>query len=119
MGDFMAAKSAALGALALACTVCVPAMAADLGAPSDGYRVQRVERWHAVREHHIIEVAIRPPLSHQYIINGYQFTAASPVCVGWAAGEHIRLVRGEWHGRCQTAVFYNVNRRQSCEMWCG
>jgi len=30
----------------------------------------------------------------------------------------IRLIAGDWHGRCVDAVFYNYYRRNTCEMWC-
>src|SRR5262249_39583573 len=52
-------------------------------------------------------------------INGTRFTARTPACLGWAAGERIRLIAGDWNGRCVAAVFYNFYRRSTCEMWCG
>ena len=58
-------------------------------------------------ERHVIEV-VQPPFSGNFIINGRRFTAKSPACMRWAAGERIRLVAGDWNGRCVDAVFYNV-----------
>jgi hypothetical protein len=69
-------------------------------------------------ESHVIELA-RPPYSGAFIINNAHFTANSPACSRWAAGERVTLSAGDWHGRCVAAVFYNVARRQTCEMWCG
>ena len=69
-------------------------------------------------ERHVIEV-VQPPMSGNFIINGARFTARSAACLPWAAGERIRLVAGDWHGRCSVAVFYNVWRHRTCEMWCG
>jgi hypothetical protein len=42
-----------------------------------------------------------------------------PACFGWAAGERITLIAGDWNGRCAVAAFYNFYRRNTCEMWCG
>ena len=39
-------------------------------------------------------------------------------CLPWAAGERIKLIAGDWNGQCIDAVFYNVWRRRTCEMWC-
>jgi hypothetical protein len=69
-------------------------------------------------ERHVIEV-VQPPFSGNFIINGRRFTAKSPACMRWAAGERIRLVAGDWNGRCVDAVFYNYFWRNSCEVSCG
>ena len=69
-------------------------------------------------ERHVIEL-VRPPYSGAFIINNAHFTAKSPTCSSWAAGDRVTLWTGDWHGRCVDAVFYNVARRQACEMWCG
>jgi len=73
--------------------------------------------WYLPRERHVIEV-VQPPYSGIFIINGIRFTGMTPACFGWAAGEPIGLVAGDWHGHCLTAVFYNFWRRNTCQMWC-
>jgi hypothetical protein len=93
-----------------------PAAAAELSRPS--YPRQVVRAIVLPPERHVIEV-VHPPTGGSFVINGSYFTAASPACLGWAAGERIRLLAGDWHGRCSAAVFYNMTRRRSCEMWCG
>ena len=65
----------------------------------------------------MIEV-VQPPYSGNFIINGTRFTAKSATCLRWIAGERIRLLAGDWHGRCVEATFYNLHRRSTCEMWC-
>ena len=107
-------KSLLLGLIAL--TACGPAVSTELSAPP---------RWHAWRqqivlppERHTIEV-VRPPYSGNFIINRTRFTAQSPACLGWTAGDRIVMRAGDWHGYCTEAVFYNVSRRSSCAMWCG
>jgi len=76
------------------------------------------QRFYLPAERHVIEV-VQPPYSGNFIINGARFTALTPACFGWAAGERIRLLAGDWSGRCAVALFYNVYRRSTCEMWCG
>jgi hypothetical protein len=68
-------------------------------------------------ERHVIEV-VQPPWSGNFIINGARFTAKTPACWRWAAGERIRLLAGDWNGQCIDAVFYNMTLRSTCEMWC-
>jgi hypothetical protein len=88
--------------------------AAD-GMTSSGYYYHS---WYGLPpERHVIEV-VQPPYSGNFIINGRRFTAKSMACRRWVAGERIRLVAGDWNGRCIDAVFYNVWRRSRCEMWC-
>ena len=68
-------------------------------------------------ERHVIEV-VQPPYSGNFIINGRRFTAKSAACFNWVAGERIRLLDGDWNGRCVEATFYNVWRRSTCVTWC-
>src|SRR5262249_54165034 len=44
-------------------------------------------------------------------------TTARPNSAG-AAGERIKLIEGDWNGRCVEAVFYNIYRHNTCEMIC-
>ena len=104
-----------MSAFALAALICAPAFAAELEYARPGYYQYR---YYLPPEQHVIEV-VQPPYSGNFIINGTQFTARTPACLGWAAGERIRLIAGDWNGRCVAAVFYNFYRRSTCEMWCG
>jgi len=93
---------------------------------ADGYehvRVRAHRHYHVYRivlppERHVIEVVYHA-ISPYFIINGTKFTAKTPACVGWTAGDRIKLIYGSWHGACVDAAFYNISRRRSCEMWCG
>jgi hypothetical protein len=95
-----------------------------MGAPAfaDGMEVSRPRYRHygiyLPPERHVIEV-VRPPYSANFIINGARFVGQSPACWSWAAGERIKLLAGDWNGRCSYAVFYNFYRRSTCEMLCG
>jgi hypothetical protein len=99
----------------LAVFTCAPALAAD---ESLQIRHSHAARLRLPPERHVIEV-VQPPYSGAFIINGARFTAASPACLGWNAGERITLLAGDWHGRCVGAVFHNVTRHSNCQMWCG
>ena len=102
-------------ALVLAASMSLPALA-------DGeYRRYRYYQPHYYiylpPDRHVIEV-VQPPWSGNFIINGSRFTAKTPACWRWAAGERIRLIAGDWNGQCIDAVFYNATLRSTCEMWC-
>jgi hypothetical protein len=106
--------------LALSTLAPVPSGATEATLRVRSHHVRQV--WHHRRlvlppERHVIEVN-RPTYSGYFVINGTRFTATTARCARWAAGERIRLVAGDWHGVCSTAVFYNVRRRQTCDMWC-
>jgi len=104
----MSKSPAALFLLVLASQ---PAVSADLGAYAPrGYLLPPAR--------HVIEI-VRPPYSGGFIINAAAFTAKTPACRDWEAGERVTLLAGDWHGRCTDAVFYNVVRHRSCAMWCG
>ncbi|HLH97153.1 MAG TPA: hypothetical protein VKW08_18740 [Xanthobacteraceae bacterium] len=106
-----------LSALLAAFLAGTSAGAAELGiAPARHHgHVQRIT---LPRERHVIEV-VAPPYSGAFIINGTSFLAQSPVCLRWTANEPVRLLAGDWHGFCRTAIFYNTARHQSCPVWCG
>jgi hypothetical protein len=72
----------------------------------------------AVRETHVVEVAVRPP-GVRYVINGSFFTGSGPSCFGWAPRQRVVLLAGEKHGQCTTAVFRNLSLGRTCEMTCG
>ena len=104
-----------ISAFALALLMCTPALADGMDYAPQRYYPQR---FYLPAERHVIEV-VQPPWSGNFIINGARFTARTPACYGWVAGERITLLAGDWNARCAVAVFYNFNRRNTCEMWCG
>jgi hypothetical protein len=103
-----------ISAFILALLMCAPALADGMEYAPRRYP----QRFYLPPERHVIEV-VQPPWSGNFIINGARFTARTPACYGWVAGEQITLLAGDWNARCDVAVFYNLNRRNSCEMWCG
>jgi hypothetical protein len=68
-------------------------------------------------ERHVVE-KVMPPYSGNYLINATWFTAMTAACARWVAGDRIRLVAGDWHGACTTAIFRNVSRGMTCELSC-
>jgi hypothetical protein len=105
--------SRSLLVLIIAALGCGPAGSADLGVEAQPHAGAGLPP-----ERHVIEV-VRPPYSGSFIINGKAFIAKTPACWSWSAGERVTLLAGEWHAVCESAVFYNLARHQSCEMWCG
>jgi hypothetical protein len=70
------------------------------------------------RERHVVEVVDVSSRGVRFIINGHGFAVANGACSGWTAGDRVRLVAGDWHGYCATAVFHNATRRRNCQTWC-
>jgi hypothetical protein len=103
-----------VSASALVLFVCTPALAD--GMQYSPYRYH--PGYYLPPERHVIEV-VQPPFSGNFIINGRRFVGRSPACLRWAAGERIKLVAGDWNGRCVDAVFYNYFWRSTCEVSCG
>ncbi len=105
--------------LVSACALVIVSMCQQASADGTSYSRNRYHYgYNLPPERHVIEV-VQPPFSGNFIINGRRFTAKSPACMRWAAGERIRLVAGDWNGRCVDAVFYNYFWRSRCEMSCG
>jgi hypothetical protein len=102
---------------------CQPVSAAELSVSETAVRVNAHRGYHQrvyrIPETHVVEVAVNPLEGRRYIINGAYFTAASNACRGWAPKQRLRLLSGEWHGRCTTAVFHNLTLGRTCEMYCG
>jgi hypothetical protein len=97
------------------------ATAADLGvspAARSHHHSRHIRAERLPAESHVIEV-VAPPYSGQFIINGRNFPAESPACLPWTAGEPVRLLAGDWDGRCANAIIYNVARHRSCPVQCG
>ena len=102
-------------AFALGLLMCQPVLADEMGVARQRYYQYRFA---LPAERHVIEV-VSPPYSARFIINGARFAGWSRACFSWAAGERIRLIAGDWNGRCIGAIFYNYARRTRCETWCG
>jgi hypothetical protein len=104
--------------LSLAFVAATPVQSADIDAGTRGHRaVVRYHRPALLPERHVVE-SVRPPYSGNYVFNGTWFTAKTSVCSRWVSGERIQLVAGDWNGVCTSAVFHNVPRWMTCEMWC-
>jgi len=102
----------------LALTVLAAPAFADEGPRNHRHHYRHHHHIYLPPERHVIEV-VQPPWSGNFIINGTRFTGRDHACHRWAAGERIRLIEGDWNGRCVTAVFYNVSRHSTCEVVCG
>jgi hypothetical protein len=102
-------------ALALGLLMCQPVLADEMDVARPRYYQYRFA---LPAERHVIEV-VSPPYSARFIINGARFAGWTPACFSWVAGERIRLIAGDWNGRCVGAIFYNYARRNRCQTWCG
>ncbi|HEY6993331.1 MAG TPA: hypothetical protein VH397_06450 [Xanthobacteraceae bacterium] len=102
-------------AFALGLLMCQPVLADEMGIARQRYYQYGFA---LPAERHVIEV-VSPPYSARFIINGARFAGWTRPCFSWAAGERIRLIAGDWNGRCIGAIFYNYTRRNRCETWCG
>lgn len=108
-----------LAMLLLAFMMPTPARPADIEADRRVRARVTIHRHYVLPpERHVVE-GVRPPYSGNYLINGTWFAAKTAACTRWVSGERIRLLAGDWHGACASAVFYNVPRRMACEMRCG
>jgi hypothetical protein len=66
------------------------------------------------RDGYLIEVAHNDEL---FIINGEKYEAQT-YCLGWDEGDEVIFVEGSAFGACASAKLYNMNRRESCDVWC-
>jgi hypothetical protein len=71
-----------------------------------------------VRSRHVVEIVDASSFGVRFIINGHPFTPVSGACSGWAAGDGVSLISGDWHGYCADAVFRNTKRGRTCEALC-
>jgi hypothetical protein len=107
-----------VSALMFSLLLCQPVLAQDPRAASRDRATYLSYLYSMSPPRHVVEV-VAPPYSARFIINGARFTGVTPACFSWAAGERIKLIAGDWNGRCAGAVFYNFAQRNRCEMWCG
>jgi len=52
-----------------------------------------------------------------FIINGEVFKAQT-YCLGWDEGQRVLFIEGSPFGACASAKLYNLNREESCNVWC-
>jgi hypothetical protein len=52
-----------------------------------------------------------------FIINGEKYEAKT-YCLGWDEGETVIFMEGSPLGVCVSATVFNVDRRETCELWC-
>ena len=51
------------------------------------------------------------------IINGEKYQAKT-YCLGWEKDERVVFVEGSAYGACASATLLNLDREESCEVWC-
>lgn len=61
-----------------------------------------------------IEVAHNDEL---FIINGEKY-GAQTYCLGWKEGQAVLFIEGSFYGACASAKLYNLDRKESCDVWC-
>ncbi len=52
-----------------------------------------------------------------FVINGEKFEAQT-YCLGWEQGESVIFIEGNAFGACASAELFNLNRKESCSVWC-
>ena len=52
-----------------------------------------------------------------FIINDELF-GAKTYCMNWDEGQRVIFIEGSPYGACATAVLYNLDREEKCEVWC-
>lgn len=52
-----------------------------------------------------------------FIINGEKFTART-YCFNVNEGDRVIFLEGSPNGACASAVIYDLNTRNKCEVWC-
>ena len=63
---------------------------------------------------YLIEYAYNDEL---FVINGEKFEAQT-YCLGWEQGESVIFIEGSALGACASAELFNLNRKESCSVWC-
>lgn len=75
---------------------------------------QRPKQKSSTQEGYPIEVAHNDEL---FIINGEKYSAMT-YCLGWEKGEHVLFIEGSAFGACASAKLLNIERKETCEVWC-
>lgn len=52
-----------------------------------------------------------------FVINGEVYEAKL-YCLGWDKGESVIFLSGSPYGVCVSAELFNLDRRESCDVWC-
>ncbi|WP_457660273.1 hypothetical protein [Sinorhizobium medicae] len=52
-----------------------------------------------------------------FIINDEKFQATT-YCLGWDEGDEVIFMDGGENGMCMSAELYNVDREETCRVWC-
>ncbi|HHQ4481900.1 TPA: hypothetical protein ACSP1H_002400 [Aeromonas veronii] len=65
-------------------------------------------------EYYEIEVAHNDEL---FIINGEKFEAKT-YCLGWDEGDRVKFLDGSPNGICTSAELLNLERDETCDVWC-
>ena len=52
-----------------------------------------------------------------FIINGEKFEAKT-YCLGWDEGERVKFIDGSPNGICTSAELLNLDRNETCDVWC-
>ena len=52
-----------------------------------------------------------------FIINGEKYEAKT-YCLGWDEGDNVVFLEGSEYGACVSAKLYNLNKEETCEVWC-
>ncbi|MDN3716974.1 hypothetical protein [Vibrio breoganii] len=65
-------------------------------------------------EYYEIEVAHNDEL---FIINGEKFEAKI-YCLGWNEGDRVKFLDGSPNGVCTSAELLNLERNETCDVWC-
>jgi hypothetical protein len=63
---------------------------------------------------YLIEVAHNDEL---FIINGEKYKAQT-YCLGWEEDEKVIFLEGSPLGVCVSAKLLNLNRKETCDVWC-
>lgn len=53
----------------------------------------------------------------KFVINGEVFEAQT-YCLGWDEGDRVIFLEGSPYGACASAKLYNLNRKETCDVWC-
>ena len=54
---------------------------------------------------------------NEVYINGEKFEAQT-YCINWDKGDRVIFIEGSPYGACATAVLYNLDKEESCDVWC-
>ena len=53
----------------------------------------------------------------KFVINGEVYEAKT-YCLGWDEGDRVIFLEGSPFGACASAKLFNINKKETCEVWC-